>query len=281
MKKHYIEKIRGFAALPKSYFSLFTSPFMASVTLIIVSETGPLDSWIFALFFFLSTAFLNSYNNLMDIKADYLTKENFPLPSGCISPREATFFSAATLLAAVATLIPIGARNSYAAGILLIDLLIGYIYSAPKIRLKQYPVIKATMLIMHTAILPIIVGSILVNKEVADYLTVVVPVYVMGLAVHTVQDIGDVVGDVLVGDKTFPSILGVRNSVFLILLLFMSAAFLTWLLIDVGYKFLIMLLYLGQIILSTTLFIRTSLWKTVYWSTALIAFLVLVLLLIK
>ncbi|MEM3053176.1 MAG: hypothetical protein QXJ47_02330, partial [Candidatus Caldarchaeum sp.] len=81
MNKHFIQKIRGFAALPKSYFSLFTSTLMASVIVMTVTGTGPLDLWIFSLFFFLSTAFLNSFNNLMDIKSDYFTKDNFPLPS--------------------------------------------------------------------------------------------------------------------------------------------------------------------------------------------------------
>ncbi len=281
LNKHFIQKIRGFAALPKSYFSLFTSTLMASVIVMTVTGTGPLDLWIFSLFFFLSTAFLNSFNNLMDIKSDYFTKDNFPLPSGQISPKEASLFSAATLIVSAATLILIGAINSSAAGVLLIDLLIGYFYSAPKVRLKRYPVIKATVLIMHTAILPLIVGLTLANKSITDYLTVVFPVYVMGLAVHTVQDIGDVVGDVLVGDKTFPSMMGIKNSVSLIVLLFMLAAVFTWLVIDVNYKVLIMFLFFIQIVISMLLFIRINLWKIVYWSTALIAFAILVFLLVK
>ncbi len=281
MKRIFIQKIRGIAALPKSYFSLFTSTFMASVTVMIITETGLLDLWKFTLFFFLSTVFLNSFNNLMDIKSDYITKDNFPLPSGLISPREASLFSAATLIASVITLISIGEINLYAAGVLLIDLLIGFFYSAPKVRLKRYPVIKATMLIMHTAILPLMVGLILANKNFSDYLAVIFPIYIMGLAVHTVQDIGDIVGDVLVGDKTFPSILGKKNSVLLITVLFLFAAVFTWLVFDVSHKVLIMVLFFSQLILSVFLLIRINLWKVVYWSTALTAFVILVLLLVK
>lgn len=281
MSKYFIQKMIGFATLPKSYFSLFTSTFMASVTIMIITGEGLLDLWVFWLYFFLSTAFLNSFNNLMDIKSDYITKNNFPLPSGLISPREASLFSAATLIAAVATLIPILEVNASAAGILLIDLLIGYFYSAPKIRLKRYPVLKATMLIIHTAILPLIVGLTLANKSIADYLAIVFPVYLMGLAVHTLQDIGDVVGDVLMGDKTFPSMLGMKNSVLLTVLLFMLAAIFTWLVFDASYRILIMFLFFSQIVLSMLLFIRVNLWKIVYWSTALIAFLIMVLLLVK
>ena len=275
------QKLRGIAALPKSYFSLFTSPLIATIAFLIVSEVKLYDLLYVSLFFFLSTAFLNSFNNLMDVAADSVTKNGFPLPTRVIGRGVATSFSLVVLFIAFVTLIPIDLKWPNLTIILILDLILGFLYSAPKIRLKRFPILKGTILILHTAIIPIIAGALVSNKNVSDYLTVIVPLYLIGLAVHTVQDIGDIAGDVLVGDWTFPSIFGVKISVLIMLLFYLAAAVFIWIWVNNGYKNFVILLCFVQGLLSLLLLNRPTIWKIVYWMLSLISVVVLFLLLIK
>jgi 4-hydroxybenzoate polyprenyltransferase len=281
MNHDVLKKILGFAALTKSYFSLLTSTAMASITIMLVANPQPLQFINMVLFFFLSTAFLNSYNNLADIKSDILTKENFPLTEGVIKPRQAALFSASVLLMAIIALIPLVVQNLHLFFVLLFDLLLGYIYSFPKIRLKRYPVIKGSVLITHTVLLPLVAGSILIGKDVFTYGSIMVPLYLMGLAIHTVQDIGDVHGDLAIGDRTLPLILGLKKSVWLVLALLSAAALSSWVLVSTKNLAMIMSLFIVQGLLFSILLNKPNLWKRVYWSTALISLIVLVLLLVK
>ena len=275
------KKLRGIAALPKSYFSLFTSPLMASIAFLIVSEIKLSDLLYFSLFFFLSTTFLNSFNNLMDVIADSVTKDGFPLPTGVIGRDVATSFSLVVLFLAFVSLITINLKWPNGTTILILDLMLGFLYSAPKIRLKRYPVLKGTILILHTAIIPIIAGALVSSKSVSDYLAVIVPLFFIGLAVHTVQDIGDIRGDVLIGDRTLPSIFGVKVSVLIMLLFYLVATIFTWVWINNIYKNFIILLYFIQAFLSSLLFNHPTIWKKVYWMISCISVMVLFLLLIK
>ncbi len=281
MNHNTIRKIKGFVALSKSYFSLLTSTFMASITVLLVANPHPSQFINIVLFFFLSTFFLNSYNNLADINSDILTKENFPLTKGVISPREAAIFSALVFLTATLALIPLMMQNLLVFFVLSLDLLLGYVYSVPKIRLKKYPIIKGSALITHTVFFPVLAGTFLTGKDVFDYCAIMVPIYFMGLAVHTVQDIGDVRGDLAVGDKTLPLILGLRKSVWLVLALITIAALYSWILVDTEYLIIIMPLFLVQGLLFSILLQKPNLWERVYKGSALISLIVLVLFLVR
>jgi hypothetical protein len=113
MKK---SKICGFLALPRSYFSLTTSPAIALLVSLMVGISEPATLTILYFFYLLSTAFLNSYNNLMDARSDALTKDRFPIPLGLVTLREAYLFSAFTFTAAMFLSILISQIN-YLAGI--------------------------------------------------------------------------------------------------------------------------------------------------------------------
>lgn len=267
--------------MSKSYFSLLTSTLMASITVLLIANPNLSQLINIMLFFFLSTFFLNSYNNLTDIKSDILTKENFPLTKGVISPREAAIFSALVFVTAAIVLIPLMMQNLLVFFVLSLDLLLGYAYSVPKIRLKKYPVIKGSALITHTVFLPVLAGAFLAGKDVFSYCSIMVPVYFMGLAVHTVQDIGDVLGDLAVGDRTLPLILGLRKSVWLVLALLTIAALSSWILVDAEYLVIIMPLFLVQGLLFSLLLQKPNLWEEVYWGSAVTSFIVLILFLVR
>ncbi|MCS7109952.1 MAG: UbiA prenyltransferase family protein [Candidatus Caldarchaeum sp.] len=280
MKPSKWERIKGIAALPKSYFSLITSPLIASSTVYVVTGGVVEKTVLLGLFFFLSTAFLNSFNNLMDIRPDRVTKQNFPLPSGLVKVREAALFSAALFSAAFFLATTSSTRFTTTSYVLLFNLLLAFLYSAPVIRLKRYPVVKATVLIAHTVFLPMAAAATAVNRDITSYLPVAAPVYLMGLAIHTIQDIGDVAGDRLVGDKTFPILFGVRRSLIIVLALLLGASVFAWS-VSGSLRFPVMFGLVSMGLLVSTLFLRPGRWKPVFWGCSFLSFFVLMLLLVE
>lgn len=267
MKK---SKIYGFLALPRSYFSLTTSPAIALLVSLMVGISEPATLTILYFFYLLSTAFLNSYNNLMDARSDALTKDRFPIPLGLVTSREAYLFSAFTFTAAMFLSILISQINYLAGYAVFIDLALAFLYSSPSIRLKRFPLVKGGVLVAHTLIIPFTVANLILGKSPLHGTNPIIPLFLLGLAVHTVQDIGDIEGDKMMGDKTLPIILGVKKSVSLsLILLIISAGLLA--VYDAPYKVLGLAIIAAQIPLLSVLLFRVELWKYVFWVTSVLA----------
>ncbi|MCS6783629.1 MAG: UbiA family prenyltransferase [Candidatus Caldarchaeum sp.] len=253
---------------------------IASSTIYVVTGGVVETTFLLGMFFFLSTAFLNSFNNIMDTRSDRLTKQNFPLPNGLVTVKQAALFSAGLFSAAFFVATAGSTRFATTSYILLFNLLLAFLYSAPVIRLKRYPIVKATVLIAHTVFLPMAAAATAVNRDITSHLPVAAPVYLMGLAIHTIQDIGDVAGDRLVGDKTFPILLGVRRSLVIVLALLLGAGVSAWFVSD-SLRFPVMFGLVSMGLLVSTLFLHPGRWKQVFWGCSFLSFFVLMLLLVE
>jgi len=261
MKK---SKIYAFLALPRSYFSLTTSPAIALLVSLMVGISEPATLTILYFFYLLSTAFLNSYNNLMDARSDALTKDRFPIPLGLVTLREAYLFSASTFTVAAVLATLIASLNNFAGYTAFANLALSFLYSAPNVRLKRFPLIKGGVLVAHTLLTPFIVANLILGHNPLHRINPLIPLFLIGLAVHIVQDIGDVEGDKLMGDKTLPIILGVKNSVILALgLITISAMLIVF--YEGSFKVIALVLTTAQLPLLCMLFIREEMWKYVFW----------------
>ncbi len=262
MKK---SKIYGFLALPRSYFSLTTSPAIALLVSFMAGLSELKTLTLLGFFYLFSTAFLNSYNNLMDARSDALTKDKFPIPLGLVTFREASLFSASTFTVAAVLAALIASLNNFAGYMAFANLALGFLYSAPNVRLKRFPLIKGGVLVAHTLLTPFIVANLILGHNPLHRINPLIPLFLIGLAVHIVQDIGDVEGDKLMGDKTLPILLGVKNSVILALGLIIVSAML--IIFYEGFsKVLALVLTTAQLPLLCMLLIREEMWKYVFWT---------------
>jgi len=268
------DKLRGFLLMPKSYFSLLTSPLMASFAAFLVGLRDTALLTILASFFLLSTAALNSFNNLMDARSDAITKKGFPIPKKLITYREAAAFSLAMFITAT-PLAFLFVQVKLLAGILMLtDLLLGFLYTAPKIRLKRLPIVKGIVLVAHTLILPLMITSSIIGTSFTRFFDVLIPLTLVGLSVHTLQDIGDVEGDRLMGDKTIPVLLGLEKTVLLTVLMF-SAALLYVLFLNVELKIVAVASIIFEIILALLLLWFSGRWYQVFMFESLLSLFVL------
>jgi|FaiFalDrversion3_1042247.scaffolds.fasta_scaffold07137_1 4-hydroxybenzoate polyprenyltransferase len=261
MKK---EKIFGFLALPRSYFSLVASPTFALMVSFLIGLTDVRTLLLLGSFFLLATAFLNSYNNLMDARADALTKDRFPIPLGLVTLREGLLFSIILFIAAAIIALPLYNINNLSGYVAYINLFLAFLYSAPKIRLKRFPFVKGSILVAHTLLIPFFMANLILGHNPTERLTLVIPLFLIGIGTHTIQDIGDIQGDKVMGDKTIPIILGVKNSVALsLLMVVISAILLTT--YETPLKQVTLVLIIAEIPPLLLLLIRKDAWKYVFW----------------
>lgn len=273
-------KLLGFAALNKSYFSLFTSPLLALFTSLLVGVSALWKTLSFGTFFLLATAFLNSYNNIMDVKSDAITKKGFPIPAGIITPKEALRYSTFLFALSMIVALLVAFVNVVAGLILFLDLLLAFLYSAPRIRLKRFPGVKGSILVSHTLLIPFTAAAVLTGRNPLSSIAAVPPLFLMGLSIHTVQDIGDVKGDRLIGDKTIPLIFGTRKAVVLALvLLLIAVTYVAFL--EVQLKTAAISSLLAQATMLAFLLFKEGLWKHVFWGCSAISFLTLATLLYR
>lgn len=146
-------------------------------------------------------------NDLYDTKIDAITNPNRPLIQNTI-PRElyctfgALFFFASLLFA--------GAVNFSAAMLLFIYQALAWLYSAPPLRLKQYPGL-ATLIAAFAGILVLIAGFVTIapaHDIKALPLSILAYLFVAYFLVLPIKDFKDIAGDKKDGVYTIPVLLG-------------------------------------------------------------------------
>ncbi|GBC68950.1 Protoheme IX farnesyltransferase [archaeon HR01] len=250
-------------ALTKSYFSIAS---VALLTLVSTLLAGVRDQYIILAllaFFIFLTASLNSYNNLMDARADALTKKGFPIPSGAVSTEMATLVSASLYGVSIVLLGWLSTINPYAGLILAADLILSFLYSAPRIRLKRLPVLKGSVLVFHSLFAPFTAASVISGFNPLNISDRLATAFVMGMANHTLQDFGDMEGDRLLGDRTLPLMLGVRRCLYAVLAMYLLAMGLAALSTSSLQPFTLALLA-AQAALTTPLLRDIRLWHIIF-----------------
>ena len=143
----FIDKIKAHLELldPVTWISVFpclAGGVMASGAMQPSIHDYLLLSALFIIYGPLGTGFSQSVNDYYDLELDMVNEPSRPIPSGRLSKKEAIWNWSLVLCAAVllGTWISIhigGQRGMVFAGTLLTGLFVGYIYSAPPLKLKK------------------------------------------------------------------------------------------------------------------------------------------------
>ncbi|MEM4374238.1 MAG: UbiA family prenyltransferase [Nitrososphaerota archaeon] len=257
-------------ALTKSYFSIISVALLTATTSILAGVRS-LDTILTILaFFILLTAALNSYNNLMDARSDAVTKRGFPIPAGAVPVSWAVAVAASLYLAAFLMLTRISAINVAAGLILGVDVLLSYLYSAPRVRLKKIPLLKGAVLVSHSLVFPFSAASFIAGNNPLNSLDRLAVTFIMGMAGHTLQDFGDIEGDRMMGDRTLPIVLGVRGGVYATIAIYLLALALAFLVNHTLQAYTLVFLAL-QAVLSTFLLRDAGLWTIIFKVNAVLS----------
>lgn len=150
-------------------------------------------------------------NDITDIKLDKINASNRPLAGGQVKKSEAIVLL--TLLSLVALVI------AYSVNITTLlfttaYLMIGILYSSPKISLKDRFVLKTLSIAIGGFTTTLIGASINGTLDVRDFISAIS--FMMLLFVTSpINDLGDYPGDKECGRKTIPIVIGKKNTIFI------------------------------------------------------------------
>ncbi len=173
-------------------------------------------------------------NDLFDADIDRANGKKRPIPLGQVSKKQA--FAFVILCNVVGILITSLTYSSLSIVIALIIVVIGLMYSLPKIALKDRLVIK-TLSIAIALMLCLLLGSTGLYGQTIGNISVhklVVPLYaasllgIMIFVTSPLNDLGDIDGDKEAGRRTIPIAIGKRKTVKLSLLLSYGMLAISW-----------------------------------------------------
>lgn len=150
-------------------------------------------------------------NDITDIKLDKINAANRPLAGGQVTKSEAV------ILLTVLSLVALGFAYSVNFTTLLFTaayLVIGILYSSPKISLKDRFVLKTLSIAVGGFTTTMIGASVNGTLAVQDFISAIS--FMMLLFVTSpINDLGDYPGDKECGRKTIPIVIGKKNTIFI------------------------------------------------------------------
>jgi geranylgeranylglycerol-phosphate geranylgeranyltransferase len=174
------------------------------------------------------------FNDLIDSDLDKINGKKRPIPMGLVSKWQAWIFVVLTNgLGIIFSIVTFNCISIIETSMLVI---IGILYSAPKIALKDRFIIK-TLAISLAMMLCLMIGSSTVvtatstttsvhnNYDIHHDLTSIYSALMLGIMVFITSpfnDLGDISGDKAAGRKTIPVVIGKENTVKLAILLAVS-----------------------------------------------------------
>lgn len=162
----------------------------------------------------LSAVILNAASNVnnqyFDLDIDRINKPFRPFPSGKVSKRQIIIF---TLLLYFSALILSWLINLKLFLVILVTSIISFFYSAPPLRIKQYPFLSNISIALPRGMLLIVAGWS-VTKPIFNiqpwFIGLIFALYLAGAA--TTKDFSDIKGDSQFGIKTLPVLYGVKRT---------------------------------------------------------------------
>lgn len=155
-------------------------------------------------------------NDLVDADLDRANRKNRPIPSGLVSKTQALTFVVATN--GLAVLLSIITQNAASVLIIVPMLLLGALYSTPRVALMNRFVIK-TLSIALFYVLCVLLGITssygidLAAAAPAAPLHAMIMLGIMIFISSTLNDLGDVEGDRAAGRRTIPIVMGKATTI--------------------------------------------------------------------
>jgi geranylgeranylglycerol-phosphate geranylgeranyltransferase len=172
-------------------------------------------------------------NDLVDAEADKANSKNRPIPSGLVSRKQAWSFIILTNGAAIG--ITIAALNVASIILVVPMIVIGILYSVPKIALMNRFVLK-NMAIASFYMLCTMLG-ITSNYGIVEAINnPTAPIHTMAISGvmifvgSIVNDLGDTKGDKQAGRRTIPIVIGGENTIRMLIILLLMMPTISWML---------------------------------------------------
>jgi geranylgeranylglycerol-phosphate geranylgeranyltransferase len=178
------------------------------------------------------------FNDLVDADIDRSNGKKRPIPSGDISKKDAWIFIITTNT--VGVLLALMTFNLASTIIALMVVLVGLMYSAPKVALKDRFLLK-TLSIAIAMMLCVMLGSSACcytnnTDHIANMNSLIVPTHAflmlgaMIFVTSPVSDAADITGDALAGRRTIPIVIGRENTIKMSILFAANMSIVSWLL---------------------------------------------------
>jgi bacteriochlorophyll c synthase len=242
VRSGFINKIKGHLELldPVTWISVF--PCLAGGVMASGAMQPNVHDYLllFALFILygpLGTGFSQSVNDYYDLELDRVNEPSRPIPSGRISEKEALWNWSVVLLIAVmlSTWLSIhigGQRGLVFAGTLLTGLFVGYIYSAPPLKLKKNIFLSAPAVGLSYGFITYLSANALFSDIRPEVIGLAGLNFFMAVALIIMNDFKSKEGDAKGGMKSLAVMIGSKNTflvAFVIIdLVFASFAILAW-----------------------------------------------------
>jgi bacteriochlorophyll c synthase len=212
---------------------------------------------LFALFVIygpLGTGSSQSVNDYYDLELDMINEPTRPIPSGRLSKREAlwnwTIVLAIAVLGGISLSMHIGGvRGLIFCGSILTGLFLGYIYSAPPLKLKKNILLSAPAVGISYGVIPWLSANAFFSDVRPEVIWLAVLNFFMGMALIIMNDFKSQEGDAKVGMKSLVVMIGAKNT-FLVAFVIVDLAFaiFVWLAWTWGFHFLMYLVLLSLVV---------------------------------
>lgn len=180
---------------------------------------------------FLITVGMFVLNDLVDADLDRANGKKRPIPSGLVSKRQTWTFI--TLTNGLALLLSIITLNPISIMIVALMLVLGILYSAPRIALMKRFVTKTVTIAIYYSLCALlgitsIYGLDLAIGNPAILVHDLSMLSIMIFISSTLNDLGDVEGDRMAGRRTIPIVIGKSNTIKLSMVLAICMLPVTW-----------------------------------------------------
>ncbi|MGI0036658.1 MAG: UbiA prenyltransferase family protein, partial [Nitrososphaera sp.] len=170
-------------------------------------------------------------NDLVDADLDRANGKSRPIPSGRVSKRQAWTFVMTTN--GLAVLLSVATLNLASMLIVVPMLLIGILYSAPKIALMNRFVLKTLSIAIFYGLCALLgitstYGISLALAAPAAPIHAMTVLAIMIFISSTLNDLGDVEGDRAAGRRTIPVVIGGNSTIRLLLVLSAAMPAVSW-----------------------------------------------------
>jgi 4-hydroxybenzoate polyprenyltransferase len=193
---------------------------------------------------------LDTFNDILDIESDKISKPWRPLPQGRVKPHLAFFVAMVETISAVVIGLLFFEFTALLLGFIGIFIAIAY---SKWLKFYKRSYLTKNLVVAFSLSLALITGVFAVNPTPSfdfSFLLVQMLVFVAALVFEIHKDLGDIQGDIALGVKTLPTQLGINRTVQVLSL----GYFLAW---GIAFSFSFILgsdpLYFGILILTAVL----------------------------
>ncbi len=214
-RREIVAQYRNFFQYAKSRSYVFVSPFITLITFAMTGSTNVVVAVIGAASTYLMILSAFSYNDAHDIELDKIN--GYTDRTRNFSKRQLIILT--YLLWTISFLIMIPTNNWKAMVVVAISIAFAFVYSHPKLNLKEKFPFK-TLITALDASTACLMGAAVGNSLFSSYtLFSSAGIFAYLFILGPLGDLQDIKGDTIVGRRTFPTVLGSKNTILIMVVI--------------------------------------------------------------